>query len=75
MAMRPSAISRQRPCSVVPVCRPLAKRNGLYVTHMRDEGDHVIDSLEETFRIGRELGVPVLDEEGLRALLAGGLAL
>ena len=27
---------------------------------MRDEGDHVIDSLEETFRIGRELGVPVV---------------
>ena len=27
---------------------------------MRDEGDGVIDSLEETFRIGRELGVPVV---------------
>ena len=27
---------------------------------MRDEGDHVIDSLEETFRIGRELDVPVV---------------
>jgi len=29
-------------------------------THMRDEGDRVVDSLEETFRIGRELGVPVV---------------
>ena len=45
---------------VVEVCRPLAKRNGLYVTHMRDEGDNVLASLEETFRIGRELGVPVV---------------
>ncbi len=27
---------------------------------MRDEGDHVVDSLEETFRIGRELRVPVV---------------
>ena len=27
---------------------------------MRDEGDHVTESLEETFRIGRELGVPVV---------------
>jgi N-acyl-D-amino-acid deacylase len=27
---------------------------------MRDEGDHIVDSLEETFRIGRELGVPVV---------------
>jgi N-acyl-D-amino-acid deacylase len=27
---------------------------------MRNEGDHVTDSLEETFRIGRELNVPVV---------------
>src|SRR5438067_3348143 len=45
---------------VIDVCRPLAKRNGMYVTHMRDEGAKVLDSLEETFRIGRELGVPVV---------------
>src|SRR6266540_2437375 len=45
---------------VIEVCRPLTRRRGLYCTHMRDEGDHVVDSLEETFRIGRELGVPVV---------------
>jgi N-acyl-D-amino-acid deacylase len=45
---------------VIEVCRPLRKRKGLYCTHMRDEGDRVVDSLEETFRIGRELGVPVV---------------
>ena len=45
---------------VIEVCRPLAARNGLYVTHMRSEGDGVVESLEETFRIGRELGVPVV---------------
>ena len=45
---------------VIEVFRPLTKRNGLYCTHMRDEGDKVVDSLEETFRIGRELGVPVV---------------
>jgi N-acyl-D-amino-acid deacylase len=45
---------------VVQVCEPLAKRNGLYVTHMRDEGANVLASLEETFRIGREVGVPVV---------------
>ncbi|HUN70014.1 MAG TPA: amidohydrolase family protein, partial [Burkholderiales bacterium] len=45
---------------VIEVCRPLSARKALYCTHMRDEGDHVIDSLEETFRIGRELGVPVV---------------
>ena len=45
---------------VIEVCRPLSERKSLYCTHMRDEGDHVTDSLEETFRIGRELGVPVV---------------
>lgn len=45
---------------VIEVCRPLTRRHGLYCTHMRDEGDKVLDSLEETFRIGRELGVPVV---------------
>ena len=45
---------------VIEVCRPLTAKRALYCTHMRDEGDHVTDSLEETFRIGRELGVPVV---------------
>jgi N-acyl-D-amino-acid deacylase len=45
---------------VIEICRPLAARNALYCTHMRDEGNRVIDSLEETFRIGRELGVAVV---------------
>ncbi|MGE5616552.1 MAG: N-acyl-D-amino-acid deacylase family protein [Bacillota bacterium] len=45
---------------VIEVCRPLGARNGIYCTHMRDEADRVLDSLEETFRIGRELGVAVV---------------
>jgi N-acyl-D-amino-acid deacylase len=45
---------------VIEVCRPLKERNGLYVTHMRNEGENILASLEETFRIGRELGVPVV---------------
>jgi N-acyl-D-amino-acid deacylase len=45
---------------VIEVCRPLSARKALYCTHMRDEGDRVTDSLEETFRIGRELNVPVV---------------
>lgn len=45
---------------VIEICRPLKEFNGLYCTHMRDEADRIIDSLEETFRIGREVGVPVV---------------
>ena len=45
---------------VIEICRPLGPRRGLYCTHMRDESAHVLDALEETFRIGREVGVPVV---------------
>ena len=45
---------------VIEVCRPLKPRGGLYCTHMRDEADDITDSLEETFRIGREVGVRVV---------------
>jgi N-acyl-D-amino-acid deacylase len=49
------------PCEeVIETCRPLKDFGGIYCTHMRDEADHVIDSLEETFRVGREVGVPVV---------------
>ncbi len=45
---------------VIEVCRPLTEFDGLYCTHMRNEADRVIESLEETFRIGRALNVPVV---------------
>lgn len=45
---------------IIEVCRPLSGSGGVYVTHMRDEQDAVLQSLDETFRIGRELGVPVV---------------
>jgi N-acyl-D-amino-acid deacylase len=45
---------------VIETCRPLKEFDGLYCTHMRDEADRVMDSLAETFRIGREVGVAVV---------------
>ena len=45
---------------VIEVCQPLAAHGGIYCTHMRDEGGEIVEALEETFRIGRELGVPVV---------------
>ena len=45
---------------VIQVCRTLGRRGALYCTHMRDEGDGVMQSLEETFRIGRETGAKVV---------------
>lgn len=45
---------------IIEVCQPLASYGAIYCTHMRDEGDRVIDALDESFRIGRETGVPVV---------------
>jgi len=45
---------------IVEVCRPLADFGGLYVTHMRNEDDQITDAMEETFSIGRTLGVPAV---------------
>jgi N-acyl-D-amino-acid deacylase len=45
---------------IIEVCRPLTDLGGLYVTHMRNEDDAIIDSMEETFAIGRELRAPVV---------------
>ena len=45
---------------IIEVGRPLAASGALYVTHMRDEADRVMEALDETFRIGRELDVAVV---------------
>ncbi len=45
---------------VIAVAEALRAAGGVYVTHMRDEGGGVLDSIAETLRIGREAGVPVV---------------
>jgi N-acyl-D-amino-acid deacylase len=35
------------------------KSGGIYATHMRDEGDSVLEAIDEALRIGREAHVPV----------------
>jgi N-acyl-D-amino-acid deacylase len=45
---------------IIAVGRPLSAHQALYATHMRDEADQVMASLDESFRIGRALGVPVV---------------
>ncbi|MCC7283571.1 MAG: D-aminoacylase [Acetobacteraceae bacterium] len=39
---------------VIAIAGVLEKHGGLYATHMRDEGDGVLDSIAETLRIGKE---------------------
>src|SRR5271156_6124060 len=45
---------------VIAVAEALRDAGGLYVTHMRDEADDVLLSIEETLRIGRAVNVPVV---------------
>ena len=53
--------NRQAPTDeVIAVAEVLRAAGGVYVTHMRDEGDGVVDSIEETLRIGRAVDVPVV---------------
>ena len=45
---------------IIAVGEPLRSRGALYVTHMRDESDRVMEALDETFAIGRALDIPVV---------------
>lgn len=44
---------------IVSLARIAAKYNGVYATHMRDEGDKVVDAINEALTIGREAKIPV----------------
>jgi N-acyl-D-amino-acid deacylase len=45
---------------IIAVAQPLKAYGGRYVTHMRYEDDRIVEAMEETLRIGREVGVPVV---------------
>ena len=45
---------------IIAVGEPLCRYGGIYTTHMRNEAEHILDALDETFLIGRSLGVRVL---------------
>ena len=45
---------------VIAVAEALRAARGIYVTHMRNEGDDVLLSIEETLKIGRAVDAPVV---------------
>ncbi|MBT6414971.1 N-acyl-D-amino-acid deacylase family protein [Candidatus Puniceispirillum sp.] len=45
---------------VVALASVLADYDGIYTTHMRDEADHVVESVEESIQIGARANVPVI---------------
>jgi N-acyl-D-amino-acid deacylase len=44
---------------VIQLAKEAAKSGGVYASHMRDEGAHVKEAIEEAVRIGREAHMPV----------------
>ena len=58
LAYAPAA---QSPAADIEMLASLLRPAGaIYTTHMRNEGDAVIDSLEESFAVGRATGAPVV---------------
>lgn len=44
---------------IVDLAKIVAKYNGVYTSHMRDEGDSVTEAIEEALTIGRQAKIPV----------------
>jgi N-acyl-D-amino-acid deacylase len=44
---------------IVGIARAIAPRRGIYVTHHRDYGPRLVESVEEALTVGREAGIPV----------------
>lgn len=44
---------------LIDLTRPIGKRGGFYFSHIRGEGDTLLEALEEALRIGRETGAKV----------------
>ncbi len=44
---------------LIAAAKAVAPFGGIYASHMRSEGDRIIEAIDEALRIGREGGVPV----------------
>lgn len=44
---------------VIGLAKAASRHNGVYASHIRDEGDQVTEAIEEAINIGRQAGIPV----------------
>ncbi len=44
---------------IVELAKVVARNGGIYATHMRDEGNNITDSIQETLTIGEQAKLPV----------------
>lgn len=43
---------------IVEICKVVSQLGGVYITHMRSEGDALLEGVEETITIARRAGIP-----------------
>ncbi len=43
---------------LIELCKVAAEYRGTYISHLRSEGDHLLEALDEFLRIAREAGIP-----------------
>jgi len=53
----PGAFARTE--EIVALAAAAAEHGGIYMTHMRDEGERLLEAIEEAVRIAREAGLPL----------------
>jgi len=44
---------------IIALAKEAARYNGVYASHMRDEGDSVVQAIQEALNVGRQAGMPV----------------
>jgi N-acyl-D-amino-acid deacylase len=44
---------------IVEVCKVISEYGGLYITHIRSEGEELLEAIEEAISIGRQANLPV----------------
>ncbi len=49
--------SYAKPDEIEALCGMAASQGGIYATHMRDEGDRLIESLDESIQVARKTGI------------------
>lgn len=53
----PSCYAEER--EIIELAKVIAPFHGIYASHMRDEGNNIVDAVKETIRVGTEAGVRV----------------
>ncbi len=43
---------------LIALCKVAAEYGGMYITHMRSEGNKILEAVDETIRIAKEAGLP-----------------